>query len=121
MFSNTNKEITIIYYSEDHVGRQILAYAQEESFPIRDIDLKNMKLTATQWVSIADRLGIPVKELINTDDPDFMEKFKGMSDFEDHDWLKLLVHNPDIIKAPIVMKGDKIMQMSNPQDMLHFV
>ena len=121
MFSNTNKELTIIYYSEDHVGRQILSYAQEEGLPIRDKDLKYMHLTATQWASIADRLKIEVKDLINTDDPEFMEKFKGVSDLEDHDWLKLLVHNPDILKAPIVMKGDKIMQMSNSQDMLHFL
>lgn len=47
IFANTNKEITLIYNSEDHVGRQILAYAQIESMPIHDIDLAFMKLTPT--------------------------------------------------------------------------
>jgi arsenate reductase len=32
-----------------------------------------------------------------------------------------LINNPDILKAPIVMKGDKIIMMSNPQEMLYFV
>jgi len=39
----------------------------------------------------------------------------------DNDWLTLLVQNPSILIAPIVMKGDKIVRMSNPQDMLTFV
>lgn len=121
MFSNTDKEITLIYYSEDHVGRQILSYAQEEGFPIRDIDLKYTTLTATHWAGIAQSIGIPPKELINVNDPDFMRKFKGISDMKEEDWLKILVHNPDVLKAPIVMKGEKVVQMSNPQDMIHFV
>jgi len=121
VFSNTDKEITIIYYSENHVGKQILAYAQMEGFPIHDIDLKYMKLTGTQWAEIASRMEIPVKDLININDPDFMRKFKGVSELDESDWLKLLEHNPDILRAPIVMKGKKVVLMSNPQDMFHFV
>ena len=34
---------------------------------------------------------------------------------------KILVDNPEILKAPIVMKGDKIVAMTNPRDMLYFV
>lgn len=121
MFANTNKEITIIYHSEDQVGKKIIAYAQSESLPIHDVDLLRMKVTETQWAEIASRLGIEVKDLINREDPDFLQKFKGVSDLDDNDWLKLLEHNPDILRAPIVMKGDKVVMMANAQDMLHFL
>jgi arsenate reductase len=121
IFANTDKEITVIYYSEEHIGRQILAYAQTENLPIHDVDLAHVKLTPTHWVELAARLKIPVKDLINTDDPDFLQKFNGHDNFSDDDWLKLLIHNPDILKAPIVMKGEKIVQMSNSQDMLYFL
>lgn len=121
IFANTDKEITLIYHSEEHIGRQILAYAQTEKLPIHDIDLAHVKLSPTHWAELASRLDIPVKELINTEDPDFIQKFEKEEDFSDDDWLKLLVHNPNILKAPIVIKGEKIVQMSNSQDMLYFV
>ena len=121
IFANTDKEITLIYNSEEHIGRQILAYAQTENIPIHDVDLAHVKLTPTHWAELASKMKIHVKELINTDDPDFLQKFNGLDDLTDNDWLKLLVHNPDILRAPIVMKGDKIVQMSNSQDMLYFV
>jgi arsenate reductase len=31
------------------------------------------------------------------------------------------MNNPKILKAPIVTKGDKIVVMTNPQDILYFV
>lgn len=121
IFANTDKEITIIYYSEDRISKQILAYAQVQGLPIHDIDLAHVKLTSLHWMELANRLKIEIKDLINLDDPDFLQKFDGLDDLSNADWLTLLEHNPDILKAPIVMKGDKIVMMSNPQDMLHFV
>jgi arsenate reductase len=121
IFANTDKEITVIYNSEEHIGKQILAYAQTENIPIHDIDLAHIKLTTTHWAELASRMKVHVKELINTDSPNFMQKFNEIEYLTDDDWLKLLVHNPDILRAPIVMKGDKIVQMSNSQDMLNFV
>jgi arsenate reductase len=44
-----------------------------------------------------------------------------LDELSDDDWLKLLVNNPKILKAPIVMKGDKVVMMTNPQDMLTFI
>jgi arsenate reductase len=121
IFANTNKEITLIYNSEEHIGRQILAYIQTENMLVHDIDLKYMKLTPTQWAELADRLNIDVHKLVNTENPNFFQKFGEVTDLTGQDWLNLLAHNPDILKAPIVMKGTKISMMSNPQEMLYFL
>jgi arsenate reductase len=121
IFANTDKEITLIYHSEDHIGRQILAYAHIENKPIRDIDLKHMKLTPTHWAELASRMKINVRDLVNTEHPNFSQKFGHLDQLSDIDWLELLVNNPDILKAPVVMKGGKIAMLSNPQDMLYFV
>ena len=121
IFANTDKEITIIYYSEDHVGKQILAYAQTEGLPIHEIDLVHTKLQGTHWADLAGRMNVEIKDLINTEGPSFLQKFEGTTDLSSQGWLTLFEHNPDILKAPIVMKGDKIVMMSNPQDMLSFV
>ncbi len=120
-FANTNKELTIIYHSDNHIGQQILALAQAEKLPIHDIDLAHMKLTGEHWAELASKLKIEIKDLINRENPDFMQKFSGSADLSEQDWLTLLIHNPNILKAPIVMKGDKIMMMTNSQEMLQFV
>lgn len=121
IFANTDKEITLIYSSNDHVAQQILAFAQVEKLPIHDIDLLHVKLTPTHWAELAGRMGIPVRDLVNIEGADFLQKFGDLNNLSDDDWLKLLVDNPEILRAPIVMKGDKIVAMNNPQDMLYFV
>jgi arsenate reductase len=121
IFANTNKEITLIYNSDEHIGRQILAYIQTENMLVHDIDLKYMKLTPTQWAELASKLNIDVHDLVNTENPNFFKKFGKVNDLTGQDWLNLLAHNPDILKAPIVMKGAKISMMTNPQEMLYFL
>lgn len=121
IFANTNKEITLIYNSEDHIGQQIMAYACIENMPIHDIDLKKRKLTATQWAELASRMKMHIRDLVNTEGSEFFQKFGEVNELSDEDWLSLLVHNPDILKAPIVMKGDKVVMMCNPQEMLYFI
>jgi len=121
IFANTDKEITLIYYSEEHIGRQILAYAKTENIPLRDIDLRHVKLSPTHWAELASRMKINVRDLVNTEDPDFLQKFGHVDHLSENDWLKLLVNNPDVLRAPVVMKGEKIVMMQNPQEMLYFV
>ena len=121
IFANTDKEITLIYNSKEHIGRQILAYAQAENITIHDIDLVHVKLTTTHWAELASRMGINVSDLINKKGPEFLQKFGHVDNLSENDWLKLLVNNPDVLRAPIVIKGDKIVAMTNPQEMLYFV
>ena len=121
IFANTNREITLIYNSKEHIGLQILAYAQTENIPIHYINLLHVKLTPSHWIEIASRMKIKVHDLINKEDADFLQKFGHLNNLSEEDWVKLLIHNPDILRAPIVMKGDKVVFMSNPQDMLYFV
>ncbi|MFT4666065.1 MAG: arsenate reductase [Ulvibacter sp.] len=121
IFANTDKEITLIYNSEENIGRKILAYAYIENLPVRDIDLKHIKLTSTHWAELAYRMKVNVRDLVNTEHPNFSQKFGRLDQLSDEDWLNLLIHNPAILKAAIVMKGDKVIMMCNPQEMLCFV
>lgn len=121
IFANTDKEITIIYSSEDQIGKQILAYAQIERLPIHAIDIKKTKIPGDQWAEIANRMGIKVKELVNTESSAYLQKFEKDADFDENDWLSLLEKNPDVLRGPIVMKGNKVVMMNNPQEMLQFI
>lgn len=120
MLSTDDGLITIIYHSDNSLGKSVLAYAQTENLPIRDIDISKTKISETNWAAITDKLGIHLKELINMDHPNFKQDYHEDVDLSDHDWLKFLEQNPDTLRAPIVIKGDKIQMMENPQDMVHF-
>jgi len=121
IFANTDNEITLIYNSTEKVGKKILAYIQAENLPVHNVDLVHEKLSPTHWADLSARMNIPVRDFVNTESADFIQKFPDVNDLSDNDWLTVLVNNPDVLKAPIVMKGDKIVMMSNAQDMLRFV
>jgi arsenate reductase len=121
IFANTNKEITLIYNSEEPIGRQILADALKEKITVHDIDLKHIKLTPTQWAGLASKLHLDIGELVDTKSAGFLKKFGQVEDLTSQDWLSLLAHNPDILKAPIVLKGSKTSMITSPQDVLTFL
>lgn len=121
IFANTDKEITIIYSSEDRTGKQILAYAQSERLPIHEVNVHKTKIPSSHWAELANRMGVDVKELVNVESSAYKQKFGADSDFNDHDWLSLLEKNPDVLRAPIVMKGKKVVFMSSPQEMFQFI
>jgi len=121
IFANTNKEITLIYNSEEPIGRQILANALREKITVHDIDLKYIKLTPTQWAALASMLNLDISELVNTKSPVFLKKFGQVEDLAEQDWLSLLAHNPDILKSAIILKGSRISMITNSQEMLYFL
>jgi arsenate reductase len=121
IFANTDHEITLIYNSDEHIGKQILAFIQAENLPAHTIDLVHETLSPTHWADLSVRMNMPIRDFVNTERAAFIQKFPNIKDLSDNDWLTVLVNNPDVLKAPIVMKGDKIVMMSNAQDMLRFV
>jgi arsenate reductase len=121
IFTKTDKAITLIYHSGNHLGRQVLAFAQAERLPVYDIDLAHTPIRGVHWAELLQRMKLKVVDLINLNHPDFTQKFTSDTDLNEHDWLTLLEKNPEILKGPIVMKGEKVVMMSNAQDMLHFV
>ncbi len=120
-FVTTNKELTLIYNSNQELDRVLYAYTQDERIPIRAIDLKYDSLKGDQWAEIAEKLNVPIKDLMNKEDPDFLQHYKQDIDLNDRDWLTFLSKNPKTLRAPIVMQGEKVVFMENPQDMLRFV
>ncbi len=120
MLSTSEKLYTLIYHSDDHLGREILAYLQAENLDTRAIDIAKTKVSETNWAGLAEKLAIEIKDLVNTNHPNFKQHYDSSIELSEHDWLKFLEHNPNTLAAPIVMKGEKVKMMSNPQDMLHF-
>ncbi|MCB0671019.1 MAG: hypothetical protein KDC59_03750 [Saprospiraceae bacterium] len=42
-------------------------------------------------------------------------------EFDDESWIKVIKYNPDILKAPIAVRGSKAIVCQNPTDILRLI
>ncbi|MDF0717992.1 hypothetical protein PY092_17645 [Muricauda sp. 334s03] len=119
----TNKrEIKLFYNAETNKGMQTLAYAKSSKKKVLDVNLDKVKVTATQWAELAKLLGKPIKELINTEHPDFVNNYgKNLKPYSDEDWLKVMENSPKVITQPILVNGEKAVQIDAPSKVLAFL
>jgi arsenate reductase (glutaredoxin) len=111
----SSREIMLYYDPKTSVGKKTRAYAHSLTKHIQDIEFHKNKFTRTIWKTLIMQLGIPPKQLLNKSHPYYQEHIKGR-DFDDEGWINIIRNNPDLIKAPIVVKGSKAILISSPTD-----
>lgn len=115
--AKSERQITLYYSSKSVRAKQTLAYAKAEGFPIREVDILKTKLTGTQLCELAERLDLELKDLVNQNHPAFSSKF-GETDLSTNDWIKLIQHNPEVLKQPIAIRGDLTILVETPTDII---
>ena len=115
--ATSNRQITLYYNSDSFRAKQTLAYAKAEGLAIQDIDILKTPLTGTQIVELANRLKLEVKNLINKEHPAYISKFEPL-ELSTDDWIKMIQHNPEIMKQPIALRGDKTILVETPSDII---
>ncbi|TAK37297.1 MAG: hypothetical protein EPO28_12240 [Saprospiraceae bacterium] len=115
--ATSERQITLFYSSESVRAKKVLALARTKELPIREIDILATPLTGTQILELAGNLNVKVEDLVNQEHPYFKEHF-GHHDFCATNWLKMIEHNPQILKQPIAMRGDKTILIETPTDIL---
>lgn len=115
--ATSDRQITFYYNSKSVRAKQALAYAKAEGVPILEIDILKTPITGTQIVEIADRLNLEVRDLVNQEHPSYTSKFSHHN-FSSIDWIKMIQHNPEILKQPIAIRGDKTILVETPSDII---
>lgn len=115
--ATSERQLTVFYASESTRVKQTLAYAKAEGFSVLEIDISKTPITGTQILELAGKLGVPVKELINQEHKAYTEKFDA-AELSSNDWIKMIQHNPEILRQPIVLWGDKTRLIETPSDVL---
>ena len=113
----SDRQITLCHSSKSIRAKQTLAYAKAEELPIQEIDILKTKLTGTQIVELAGRLHITVRDLVNQEHPAYKARFE-QHDFSTEDWMKMIQHNPEIMKQPIALRGDITILVETPTDII---
>lgn len=106
--------ITLLYNPAKNMDKLTRAYALVTRTKILTINWLLNPGTGTRILELARRVGIPVKDLIDKRHPGYA--ILGENDMSDEDWAKLLLKQPDLLKTPIVIKGDKAVILKRPKD-----
>ncbi len=110
-----DNEILVYYNPASNRDKQVVAFAHSVAPNVREIAYKNTRFTQVIWRQILDKLELRPKDLMNRADPYYQDNIRGR-DFNRDSWINILMNNPDLIKAPIVIKGDKAVLCDNPTD-----
>lgn len=118
VIARNDKQLTLIYSSNTRVGRHTLSYLSGMDGKFLDIDIAKTKISDTQWVEIADALGVKVGDLVDTRELDISSE--NTSEFGSNDWLKIIQNNDFVISRPIAIKGKITKQIDNPPEIMEF-
>ena len=98
------REIMIYYNPESSSDRKTVAHAQSFSKHIKSYAFGQTPSTGTSWHQIINALGKHPKELLNKAHPYYQKHIRGR-EFDEESWIKVIRRNPDILKAPIAVRG----------------
>ena len=119
ILARDKKQLTYIYSSHSHLGKQVLGYVQGTRKKVETIDIANEKIGDAIWVELAENLGVPFGEIFTAGQLKGSEKTE-IEDFDTNDWLKIINKNPQVLQRPIAINGDKVIQISHRSEILKF-
>ena len=103
----TNQREILIYYNPNSSNdKKTVAHAQGLVPHVRTYSFDQAPSNGTSWRQIMSSLDLHPKELMNKAHPYYQEKIRGC-EFNDEDWLNVIRHNSQVLKAPIAIRGNK--------------
>ena len=112
----THERELLIYYNPDSSSdRKTVAHAQSVAPHIRSYSYSQAPSTGTSWQQILIALGVHPKELLNKAHPYYQQHIRGC-EFDEESWIKVLRYNPEMIKAPIAIRGARAVMCATPTD-----
>lgn len=116
MISTDKNMIKLYYSSTSSIGEQTYSYLNASFKDILAIDVTKTNVTGSQWKDIAEHLNVTIGNLIDKNHPEYTKVYDDTTHFDEHDWIKILDKSPEILVYPIVIIGEKFIQIKNPSD-----
>lgn len=110
--------ITLYCHPNHHLTTKCVAVAKASKAEVQIVEIDKTKVTGTEWAEIAAVLGIKVEDLIAKNHPAFLNRHEANVSLNDDDAIKLLQKEPEILAYPIGIRGKKVIQAKNSNDLL---
>ncbi len=111
------QEITLIYNFNKQGDREALAYAKQMAVSVNEVEVSNSPMTERQMAMLLDKLGVGVEAIIDKKSDVYKEKYAD-KDMDEPDWLGVIKHEPNIMKTPIGILGEKSVICDLPNQIL---
>jgi arsenate reductase len=121
MIDNQPNELTFIFHSDKDDDKKGRAFIETvDDYKVKTLDLRNEPVTETQLAEIADKMGLPIQDLVDKTYKDQVESDnkKITAAMWSNDLLTLLKQEPILIKTPIVIIGKKAYTYASSYDLL---
>ena len=92
-----------------------MTYARSLSRDVFTLEYSKARQTATQWRELLDQLSLRPKDILDKSKEYYQQNIRGR-EFQDEDWLNVLINNPGLIRSPIAVRGDRAVMLDNPTD-----
>jgi len=110
MIENQPRELTLIYHSEKQDDKKARGYVESLRVAVKTLDLAVESMTETQLAQLADKMELPIEELIDPtydDRSNTKENKQGLKKMDATQLLVMIKHNPKLLDTPIVILGNK--------------
>lgn len=109
------REILIYYNPESSSDRKTVAHAQGLGTHVKIYAHRKSPSSRTSWQQILHALDKHPKELLNKAHPYYQANIRGR-EFTKEGWVNVLKNTPEIIKAPIAIRGKEVILCNTPTD-----
>lgn len=101
------REILIYYNPEVNKHKKTIAHAQGMAPYIKAYAFADASTAQNVWATIYEGLEVDPMTIFDNNHPKYESLIAG-NEFDFKDWLKIVAHNPDLIRSPIAMREKKV-------------
>jgi arsenate reductase len=98
--------IKIYHNPQCKKSRAGLKYLKDNNIPFGIVEYLKNPLTEKQFETLLAKLNKKPSEIVRTQEEYYKKNLKGKN-FNDHEWIRILLQNPRIIMRPIIEKDYK--------------
>jgi arsenate reductase (glutaredoxin) len=98
--------IKIYHNPQCKKSRAGLQYLKDKNVPVEIVEYLKNPLTEKQLETLLSKLNKKPSEIVRTQEEYYKKSLKGKN-FNDHEWIRILLQNPRIIMRPIIEKDYK--------------
>jgi len=93
---------------------KIEALAEGNNLKTLAINVLEDKMTATRILQLCNKMGVDLKQIVDKEVTFYKENLVGKN-YDEADWVRILVKHPEVIKIPIVETDKEAKIVENPR------
>ncbi|MGB0882981.1 MAG: arsenate reductase (glutaredoxin) [Vicingaceae bacterium] len=101
-------------------SRETLQIIKDAGVEVEIVEYLNAIPTADELKTLLMKLNLKPTDILRKGEAVYKEKFKT-SNFNDDEWIKVMIEYPKLIERPIVVKGNKAVLGRPPQNVLDLI